>query len=203
LAEIEAEGIEVPVEYLNAYLSVIALIREREGLNITLGAICELVGEADSEDLIGLYSRMADMARHGGKRGKRAKLSEEKDSEVFVAMQKLFQERDASTYSADKVVVLIMSKFTERYIRIIAEQEKLITEYKQFLGGAEAEEYLTNVGELPAEALLEARGDGRTWSELTEDEKNHIRNLLKTFAEEKGYSVEEDEKSCIVVPKIS
>jgi hypothetical protein len=71
--------------------------------------------------------------------------------------------------------------------------------YEQSLKNGTADEYRENAGALPAEALLEEQGDERVWSELLESEKNHVRELLKSYAAAHGLMVEEDDESCMVV----
>ncbi len=71
--------------------------------------------------------------------------------------------------------------------------------YEQSLNDGTADEYRESVGMLPAEALLEEQGDERVWPELSDVEKDRIRELLKSYAEANDLTVDEDEDSCMVV----
>lgn len=202
LTEAENSGVEIPSGYLEGVKDLIAAIREREGLSVTLGKymIEEVIAAVESGDSAGLYTAMADVGRPFKERGKGIELDAEKDAAIFEAAKKVFESRDASETSTTSLLQFyeLFNKYVEQYMKIIEENEKLITEYEQFLNGAEAEEYLASVGYLPVEALLEARGDERTWTELSDDEKVELRQLLSAYAERVGRKLEEDENSCIV-----
>jgi len=82
------------------------------------------------------------------------------------------------------------------------EREKSEIDFEQYersLNDGTADEYLENAGALPAEALLEEQNDERVWPELSEVERDRIRELLRSYAESKSLSIEEDGDSCMVV----
>ena len=87
-----------------------------------------------------------------------------------------------------------------------AEQERAVESeidfemYEKSLRDGTADEYLEMVGALPAEALLEEQEDERVWSQLSEEERDKIYKLLKSYADENGYSIEMDDEVCMVTP---
>lgn len=72
---------------------------------------------------------------------------------------------------------------------------------KECFNDGSADEYFENVSVLPAEAILEAQGDDRVWTELNDAEKNVLRDLLQEFADKNGFELVEDEISCMVIAK--
>lgn len=73
--------------------------------------------------------------------------------------------------------------------------------YERSLSDGTADEYLEEVGALPAEALLEEQGDDRVWSELSDDERLKIEKMLADYATKKGYRIEKNEQGCMVMPE--
>jgi hypothetical protein len=198
--------LEIPTDYLDGIRKLLAEIRQREGISVTLGQylIEEVVPNVESGDASALYTAISDLGKPFKERGQKIELDPEKDATIIEAAEMVFNARNSSEQTDENALGFYNSfnSFVEQRIRIVAEQEKLFTQYQELLSGGYAEEIMEGTGGiLPAESLLESSGDERMWSDLSAEEKNQIRKLLQELADSKGMSLVEDEESCMVVPK--